>query len=260
MRIGFIIGGLALAVLVIGAWQWWASSQNEELELVPVEVSEPAPTPPTPGLPEPDPETVEPVLESGLPELVEIEVPPLNESDEYVREVLAPLTVPDAWLAPDDLARRLAVVVDNTARGQVPRRQLSFLTPKTPFKVFVRGDETYLDPVNYQRFDSYVDMLEAVEPETVAVMIDELAPLLQQALGELGNQLSVADQARVAIDQILAVPVRRDEIRLVQPKVIYQFAEPRLEAMTPLQKQVLRMGPDNIERLQAYLQQLRPLL
>jgi hypothetical protein len=250
---------LVLAALVIGAWQWWSAENESEVEEVAVEVAQPAPTPPTPGLPEVQP-VIETDMQSELPEVITPELPPLDDSDVFVRETLAPLKVPDTWLASDDLARRLAVVVDNTARGEVPRRQLGFLALRTPFNVVVQDDEIYLDPANYQRFNTYVDMLEAVDPATTAAMIDTLAPLLQQALGELGNQLPVSDQARVAIDQMLAVPVRRDDIQLVQPKVVFEFAEPRLEALSPLQKQLLRMGPDNVERVQAYLKKLRPLL
>lgn len=262
MRIGFLIIGLALAVLLIGAWQWWSSSERDELEVVPVETGEQPPTPPTPSsqtaaTPAPLPEEL--VAEEVVVE-PEIELPPLNESDDFVRVTLQPLELPADWLEPNDLARRLAVVVDNTARGEVPRRQLSFLAPSTPFKVIEYDDGIYLDPANYRRFDGYVDMLVAVDPATAAGTIETMAPLLREALGELGNQLPVAEQIRVAIDQILAVPVRRDQIELVQPKVVYEFAEPRLEAMSPLQKQMLRMGPDNLERVQTYLQQVRPLL
>lgn len=248
-------------MLIIGGWQWWANKAENETETTELTADEQAPpTPRTPASPTAETPVPRPEQETQ-PELEAAPVvPPLNESDDYVREALAPLELPEPWVAPNDLARRLAVVVDNTARGEIPRRQLSFLTPSTPFKVVEYDDEIYLDPANYQRFDAYVDMLEAVDPETTAATLETLAPLLQQALGELGNQLTIADQARVAIDQILAVPVRREEIQLVQPKVVYEFAEPRLEAMTPLQKQMLRMGPDNVERVQAYLKRLRPLL
>jgi len=40
----------------------------------------------------------------------------------------------------------------------------------------------------------------------------------------------------------------------VQPKVFYRYADDELEALSALQKQVLRMGPGNVKRLQTYLQ------
>ena len=56
---------------------------------------------------------------------------------------------------------------------------------------------------------------------------------------------------------MLAVPVLRGDIELVQPKVLFEYADPALEGLTDLQKQVLRMGPDNVERLQTYLRSMR---
>jgi len=43
----------------------------------------------------------------------------------------------------------------------------------------------------------------------------------------------------------------------VQPKVFYEYADPALEGLKPLQKQALRMGPSNVRRLKAYLTRLR---
>jgi hypothetical protein len=260
MRIGFLIGGLALAVLVIGALQWWRPEPEEVVE--PVEIAEPqqAPdTPPTPGVPggsESRPE----VAEQPEPTVPEVVLPPLDASDEFVRLQLVSLALPEQWLEREDLVRRFAVVVDNSARGEVPVRQLSFLTPAKPFRAVERGGVLYLDPANYQRFDVVTELLISFDPATVASLSRTMSPLIEQALGELGNVLSTREQLLSAIDQILAAPVRRDDIPLLQPNVLYEYAEPRVEALSPLQKQLLRMGPDNTEKLKAYLTRLRPLL
>jgi hypothetical protein len=50
-----------------------------------------------------------------------------------------------------------------------------------------------------------------------------------------------------------AVPVLTEPVELVRPKVFYEYADPKLERLAPLQKQVLRMGPDNVRRLQDWL-------
>jgi len=260
MRIGFLIGGLALAVLVIGALQWWRSEPEPIVEAIEIAEPQQAPdTPPTPAAPAgSESEPLAPAQpEPAVPEVV---LPPLDASDEFVRFQLAPLAVPEQWLDREDLVRRFAVVVDNGARGEVPSRQLNFLTPAKPFAVVERGGVLYLDPANYQRFDAVTDMLTGFDPATVASLAQNLSPLIEQALGELGNNLSTREQLLSAIDQILAVPVRRDDIALLQPNVLYEYAEPRVEALSPLQKQLLRMGPDNTVKIQGYLTRLRPLL
>ena len=47
------------------------------------------------------------------------------------------------------------------------------------------------------------------------------------------------------------------DVELIQPKVFYEYADPALEGLSPLQKQALRMGPENVTRLKAYLTTLR---
>ena len=47
------------------------------------------------------------------------------------------------------------------------------------------------------------------------------------------------------------------EVALLQSNVLYEYADPSLESLPPLQKQLLRMGPENLERIQVYLRALR---
>ena len=50
------------------------------------------------------------------------------------------------------------------------------------------------------------------------------------------------------IDHLLATPEIEGPIRLVQPKVLYEFADPELEARSAGQKLLLRMGAANAAR------------
>jgi hypothetical protein len=38
---------------------------------------------------------------------------------------------------------------------------------------------------------------------------------------------------------------------------MYKYADPQLEELTPMQKQLLRMGPDNIRRIKEQARALR---
>ncbi len=62
---------------------------------------------------------------------------------------------------------------------------------------------------------------------------------------------------REGIEQVLATPDLEGDIELVQPKVYYEFADPNLESLNPLQKQLLRMGPQNLARIKGYLMQVK---
>jgi hypothetical protein len=55
---------------------------------------------------------------------------------------------------------------------------------------------------------------------------------------------------------LLEVPVIAGEVRLTQPVVMYEFEDEALERLSPAQKQVIRMGPINTQRLQRKLSEI----
>ncbi len=237
-----IIAGLILLP------KWWGQQATPEPP-PPEATVEAEPTAPPPQLP------VVPEVAPPPP------LPTLDESDPFVEEALAPMQIPQPWIGQGDLIRRLAVVVENAARGDYPRRQLAFLAPAGPFRVLEQSDGTLtMDPVSYARYDGYVAMLERMEPAELAALLDRIEPLLNQALQELGVAGAGEDLLSAAIDQLLVVPVLEEDIRLTQPNVLYEYADPTLEQLTPLQKQMLRTGPNNVQRIQSYLRQLREAL
>jgi hypothetical protein len=266
MRSSYLIAGLVLAAAVILGLTYYlrqAPESSEPVVATPAQdegltgTGELAPESVTPGLDVMDETPPSPVINE--PVLV---LPPLDGSDAFVRERL-PETLPEAWLEKEDLIRRLAVVLENASRGEIPKRQLAFMAPDSPYPVQeipVEGRERprYLaDPAGYTRYDRYLDMLEALPAGDLALLIVDTGPLLSEAMAELGSQAPVTGSILEAVDEILAVPVLEGDVELVQPKVLFEYADPDLEALTGLQKQVLRMGPRNVERLQAYLRVLR---
>jgi hypothetical protein len=46
-------------------------------------------------------------------------------------------------------------------------------------------------------------------------------------------------------------------VKLVQPKVLYEFADPDMELLSSGQKIMIRVGPENESRLKVKLKQLR---
>ena len=183
-------------------------------------------------------------------------LPPLNQSDPFVREQLAVFELPESWTRQEELVRRLAVLVENASRGEYPRRQLGFLLPSQAFRVLQRDELVYLDPVNYERFDALIDRLETIDPRALGRLLRFLQPLVEQSLVELGVDAVPGALLREALRQVQNLPPLADEIELVRPNVFYQYADPALESLSPLQKQVLRTGPRNAARIQSYLQRL----
>jgi len=59
------------------------------------------------------------------------------------------------------------------------------------------------------------------------------------------------------IDHLLATPDISEPIQLVQPKVLYQFADPELEKCSWGQKTLIRMGPANAAAVKTKLREIR---
>jgi hypothetical protein len=62
------------------------------------------------------------------------------------------------------------------------------------------------------------------------------------------------------IDNILTTPVIVEPLKLTRESVTYKFADPDLEGLMPLQKQLLRAGPENTRRIQQQAKALREAL
>ena len=69
------------------------------------------------------------------------------------------------------------------------------------------------------------------------------------------------DNALIAsLDMVLATPVIRTPQALERDVVTYHYVDESLENLPPLQKHLMRMGPDNLERLQAVVAEWRAAL
>ncbi len=268
--------GAALVAVVLLAMVFWPSGEppvldgeHEPLQPLPVTDEPRRPPAPVPDVgeaasavevvPAVDDRVDEP---SPAPRVEAPALPPLDESDAFVRAQAIPVCLPLAWAVADNLVRRAAVVIENANRGELPPKRGGLLPPLGAFPVRQEGERLLMDESGYPRFDPYLDQLEAIDPQRLADCIRWLGPLLGQALSELGHSDGPQAAIAAAMDRILAVPALPEgaAIELVQPKVLYRYADASLESLGGLQKQVLRMGPENARRLKAYVNRLRPLL
>ena len=224
MQARVIMGIVAAVVLAIGGGLWWWQSGHAP----PKQAAVP---PPVAEVPKPVEEGETP----GTPDTQRLVLPPLESSDDFVREQVTALSPEmSEWLKQDDLVRRFAVVVDNARLGDYPRRQLAFLAPETKYPVIANGQGFVADPNGYHRFDTFVDAAISIDPKRAVGLIRTLSPLLGSALKELGqtNPDPIAN-IREAIDIALATPDVQGEVQLIQPKVSFQYADPRLESLKP---------------------------
>jgi hypothetical protein len=155
-------------------------------------------------------------------------------------------------VAEGDLLRRWAIVTENVAGDVVPRKPLSALAPKEPFSVVRRGGEIAIDPRSYQRYDLVGDAVASLDVEAFALAYAALRPALEVAYRGLGYPDGSIDRVTArALARIERASPRDGEVLLVEgPGAIYGYADPKLEQLGDVEKQLLRMGPRNGRILQ----------
>ena len=189
-----------------------------------------------------------------------IELPPLAETDPLVRQLVRALSshpVVAAWLATDDLLRSFTVAVDNIADGTTPASRLRAVRPADRFRVIDQDDGLSIDPRSYARYTPLASAVDSLDADGVARLYSTLKPRIEDAYAELGRERSFDVALEGAIVMLLRTPALDTDVPLV-PKgaVTFGFADPRLERLTPAQKQLARMGPRNAGVVQRKLRQI----
>jgi len=144
------------------------------------------------------------------------------------------------------------VVVENLANDVVPRKQLEPLAPAGPFAVVRRGGQTFVDPRSFARYDGVADAVASVNVDALTLAWAAIRPGVELAYRALGYPDGAVDRAAErALRRIAAAPVHDGDLAVVEGKgSTWLLAEPELERLGDVDKQLLRMGPRNTRILQ----------
>ena len=239
---GPFVGVVALAIVAGVASYDFFLADPPDVEEAPFRAEAPAPAPAAVDT-APDPAPDPPIA--------------LDESDGLVRDLVAKLSSHPglaAWLIPDDLVRIFVVVVDNVADGHTPDRHLPPWRPTRRFQTTGSSRELHVDPVSHARYDTHAEIVAAIEPAAAAKLYHSLRPLIASAYAELGRTGDEFDATVLrALRNLLETPVLEREVRLIHRAPFFEFADPALEELLPVQKQFLGMGPRNVRAVQASL-------
>lgn len=191
-----------------------------------------------------------------------VELPTLNMSDAFVLTRLGALETGARLLellSSEELIRRFVVFVENVSQGSLPQLEYPVRRLQQPMAVREVDENLYeMQTVSYQRYTPLIDALTTVNPEQTLAIYRVLKPLFQEAFAEIGYPNRNFDEVVIrAIDNVLNAQTAEGPFQLVKPKVMYVYADASIESMTPVEKQLLRMGPQNAEKLKAALAQYR---
>jgi hypothetical protein len=186
-------------------------------------------------------------------------LPDLASSDAEVQDSLVgalgrPL---EQVLVPKDIVRNVVVTIDNLPRKKVAI-QMRPLKPTAGELVVAPGGEPTLSPDNAERYAALMTVVKNADVGQVVSVYRHFYPLFQQAYVNLGYPDGYFNDRLVeVIDHLLATPEVTGPIKLTQPSVFYQFADPSLEERSAGQKLMIRLGPENAAIVKQKLRALR---
>ena len=222
----------------------------------------PAPAPSSEVVPAPK-VTTEPMIHFPVRRNPSVEkpLPSLSESDPVLQDELFALFTrksAEEFFDVKEIARRFVVTVDSLPRQKVPMQYRIFKPVVGKFLVTGEGENYLTTPDNARRYTSYIWLADAVDAQKLVAAYFHFYPLFQQEYQNLGYPHGYFNDRLVeAIDDMLAAPDVPGRIKLVRPNVLFQFADPDLEALSAGQKIMIRLGSENALRMKARLRDVR---
>jgi len=282
-----LIAVIIILVIAIGiAWQFTGSKPAP----VVVENSTPAPV----IVPEPEKVVVtpEPIEEIEEPEVEIVEevvpilnpLPSLDESDDWLKIKLPEITWRKELLTliiDEDMIRRFVVFTDNFSQGVIAYEHSPFVLPQVKFtpdtdsvsfqktvqnqevsQGFSQGKQNVWqwNESSSKRFSLYVDLLRSMDSESLVQWYLEVKPLIDEAYSELGYEDDFTNTLQDAITRVLDMELPKSSMALIQPSVMYKFANPQLETLPDTDKLLLRLGKDNLLVMKSVLLELHEKL
>ena len=212
----------------------------------------------------PENNSVEESKEPKKPKIKQPSLPNLDASDQFIRDRLVLLSEKrdlTVWLTTDDILRRSASYLDGLARGVILSNIFPLSSPEGGFSTHRDEQTIWLNAGNYERYDNTVSVISSLDMDMAAQIFHLTRPLLEGAFSELGYRPRQMDGIILtALDQIMSTPVIFEPIQLSRDSVNFKFFDSKLESLTPLQKQLVRAGPENTRRLQKQAKLLRTAL
>jgi hypothetical protein len=258
-----IIAGVAIVTLLFLVYLavTWETPDGTVTVEVPV-TSEIVPEP----VPEPVPEIVpvEPPVQVVIeepatePEEVVIELPALNDSDSFIVGKLQELQNGAVFLrlvTDQQIIRRFVVFVDNISKGDLPQTNLPYRPLQQEMPVRSIDENLFaMEAAAYGRFDNAVNTLLGMNVEQTMLLYRMLSPLFQEAYAELGfGEVSFDTTLQRALRYVIAAETPSGNLQLIKPSVMYLYADATIESMRDVEKQLLRLGPENTQKLKTHL-------
>jgi hypothetical protein len=210
---------------------------------------------PPPAAPKPE---MRQIIESAP---VKSALPKLSESDSFILDALTGIIGDKSLMKlfhTERIIRNIVATIDNLPRMKLPSRLMPIEQAAGKFIAGGSEDSLSISPNNAARYSPYMRIVAAVDAQKLVELYIRLYPLLQQAYQDLGYpDKYFNDRLIEVLDDLLDAPDIKEPVRLVQPTVHFQFADPELEALPIGQRILIRIGSKNEAKIKTWLGKIK---
>jgi hypothetical protein len=225
------------------------------LQQIEPEVAVQAPPPPVAVAPKPEVRQILETPPAAAP------LPQLAESDSFMLDALAGLVANESLMKlfhTERIIRNIVATIDNLPSMKLPMKLLPVEQASGKFMTAGKAGELSISPKNAARYTPYVKIAEAIDVKKLVGLYVRLYPLFQQSYVELGYPNNYFnDRLMEVLDDLLEAPDIKEPVKLLRPKVLYQFADPELEALSIGQRILMRIGSKNEATMKARLLEIK---
>lgn len=182
----------------------------------------------------------------------------------------------EGWLASQGIVQRIVAAVRLLRDGRSPSPVLGFIDIEGEFSIVetkttaqapamptstakigsnrsvpTTTERLFISPGSCARYDALTSLFTSIDPAYAGRAYAELRPYFESAFKDVaapGERFD--DVLRAALRRLVSVSVPDDPIEVVPRGAIYLFHDPALEALSPAEKHMLRMGPKNARAFQ----------
>jgi Protein of unknown function (DUF3014) len=195
---------------------------------------------------------------------VKASLPQLSESDSFIMEALGKSLGDPALMKifiSKQFIQNMVTTIDNLPTMSAPIKVLPVEVAEGSFITSGSGSDLIIDPENTRRYIRYMQVVDAMDTKTLVQLYIQLYPLFQEAYEELGYPNRYFNERLIfVIDDLLATPDIKEPVKLVQPLVVYKYADPNLEARNIGQRTLMRIGSQNAAKVKSKLREIKQQL
>ena len=211
----------------------------------------------------------EPIIEDQPEPMADLTPPPAAEISLADSDALLAGAIEELELGPmgttfiqqaNSLERGVAIV-DNLRMGEVPYKLLPIGRPTAKFPFTDDGLGVTLNPEGFNRYNGLASAIGRLDIDSIMSVYRQFQAPINEAWALLGySDTTFEATLQEALEIIMLAPETDLTARLIKKEANWIYEDDTLESLPALQKQLMRMGPDNAETIKDKARELRGAL